>query len=283
MTGGAHRGDLLAISDLHVSYEDNRAISEKLRPGSDGDWLIVAGDVGEVFGDIERTLRQLSERFAKVIWVPGNHELWTHPKDPVELRGVARYDALVEMCRSLGVATPEDPYLVWEGAAGPLTIAPVFTLYDYTFRANPRHTQEEALAAAYESGVVCTDEHFLHPDPYPTKEDWSRARVAETERRLAEIDPAAPPVLINHWPLTRLPTEVLYYPDFALWCGTQLTADWHRRFNAAAVIYGHLHIPRVTTEDGVRFEEVSLGYPREWRRRGLPDNLLRPVLPRVAH
>lgn len=282
MTGGTHRGELLAVSDLHVSYDDNRAITEKLRPGSDEDWLIVAGDIGEVFADIERTLKLLSERFAKVIWAPGNHELWTHPKDEVELRGVARYDALVEMCRSLGVATPEDPFLVWEGVAGPLTLAPVFTLYDYTFRANPRHTQEEALAAAYKSGVVCTDEHFLHPDPYPTKEDWCRARVAETERRLAAIDPDVPPVLINHWPLTRLPTEVLYYPDFALWCGTQLTADWHRRFNAAAVIYGHLHIPRVTTEDGVRFEEVSLGYPREWRRRGLREDLLRPVLPQVA-
>jgi len=28
----------------------------------------------------------------------------------------------------------------------------------------------------------------------------------------------------------------------------------------------------------VRFLEVSLGYPREWRRWGVPDPLLRPVL-----
>ena len=61
---------------------------------------------------------------------------------------------------------------------------------------------------------------------------------------------------------------MLRYPEFAQWCGTERTADWHLRFRAAAVVYGHLHIPRTTWHDGVRFEEVSLGYPREWERRG---------------
>ena len=46
---------------------------------------------------------------------------------------------------------------------------------------------------------------------------------------------------------------------------------------ARAVVYGHLHIPRTTWYDGVRFEEVSLGYPREWRARGGPGRP-RPIL-----
>ena len=37
----------------------------------------MAGDVAETVADIEWALRQLAGRFAKVIWVPGNHELWT--------------------------------------------------------------------------------------------------------------------------------------------------------------------------------------------------------------
>lgn len=44
---------LLALSDLHVGYPENRTIVEGLRPGSAGDWLIVAGDVGELLADIE--------------------------------------------------------------------------------------------------------------------------------------------------------------------------------------------------------------------------------------
>jgi 3',5'-cyclic AMP phosphodiesterase CpdA len=272
---------LLALSDLHVGYPENRALVEGLWPGSAGDWLIVAGDVGELFADIEWALGLLSERFATVIWVPGNHELWTHSRESVPWRGAERYRRLVEMCRRLGVVTPEDPYPVWTGPGGPVTIAPLFLLYDYSFLPENASTKEQALAYAYRTGVVCTDEAVLHPDPYESREAWCWARVEETERRLAGRDRDHPVILVNHWPLVREPTRILRYPEFAQWCGTDRTADWHTKFNAVAVVYGHLHIPRTTWYEGVRFEEVSVGYPREWRRRtefpGIPDQ---PAIPR---
>ncbi len=272
-------GRLLGTSDLHVFFPENRRIVEGLLPESDTDWLIVAGDVGEMFADIEWALGMLSQRFATVVWVPGNHELWTLRDDPVRLRGDRRYRHLVDMCRHLGVLTPEDPYPVWEGEGGPVRIAPLFLLYDYTFRPEGTFTKEAALARAYEAGVVCTDELLLHPDPYPSRDAWCRARVQETERRLAACGTDVPTVLVSHFPLIREPTRVLTYPEFAQWCGTVRTADWHRRFRAVAAVYGHLHIPRVTWHDGVRFEEVSVGYPREWRRRGQRRSVLRQVLP----
>ncbi|MEV0221363.1 metallophosphoesterase [Streptomyces sp. NPDC050704] len=278
----APRPKLLAVSDLHISYEENRQYIDRLRPDTDEDWLLVAGDVAEKAADIEYALGVLSRRFAKVVWVPGNHELWTVEDDPVQLRGEPRYRHLVNACRALGVVTPEDPYPVWQGPDGPVVVAPLFLLYDYTFRPAGTTTKKTALERAYEAGVVCSDEFRLFPDPYPDRESWCRDRVAETERRLAALDPAAVTVLVNHWPLLREPTRVLWYPEFALWCGTELTSDWHVRFRAAAVVYGHLHIPRTTVHDGVRFEEVSIGYPREWRRRGHPRGLLRKVLPAAA-
>jgi hypothetical protein len=100
---------------------------------------------------------------------------------------------------------------------------------------------------------------------------------------LAEADPGLSTVLINHWPLIDEPTKVLRHPEFAQWCGTVETADWHRRYRATTVVYGHLHIPRTTWHDGVRFEEVSLGYPRErvrWGERWNP--LPRQILPGAA-
>ncbi|MEV4090555.1 metallophosphoesterase, partial [Nonomuraea fuscirosea] len=195
------------------------------------------------------------------------------------LRGVARYEHLVSICRDLGVITPEDDYPLWEGAGGPVRIVPLFLLYDYTFLPEGHHTKESALAYAHSTGVVCTDEYVLHPDPYPTRDAWCRARVELTERRLAELDDDVPLVFVNHYPLVREPTDVLRYPEFAQWCGTTATRDWHRRYPTAAMIYGHLHIPRVTWYDGVRFEEVSLGYPREWQPRPGVRRLLREVLP----
>lgn len=259
-------GGLFAISDLHVGHAENRRVVEAIRPASQDDWLLVAGDVGEFAADVEWGLRTLSERFARVVWVPGNHELWTPPTDPVQLRGEERYRHLVEMCRALGVVTPEDPYPTWRGEGGPAIIAPLFQLYDYTFLPAGSATKEAALERGYDVGVVCTDEFLLHPDPYPTREAWCRARVEETERRLDAMDRDLPTVLVSHWPLVRKPTDPLYFPEFAIWCGTRATAKWHQRYRALAAVYGHLHIPRTQWIDGIRFEEVSNGYPREWKR-----------------
>ncbi|HEX5301686.1 MAG TPA: metallophosphoesterase [Streptosporangiaceae bacterium] len=263
---------LLAISDLHVSYPRNRQWVSDLPPGEPGDWLLVVGDVGEKAEDIEWVLRTLSGRFGTVVWVPGNHDLWAHPRDPVALRGEARYQHLVQVCRDLGVITPEDPYPVFDGPGGPVVIVPLFVLYDYSFRPDGARTKDEGLTIAYRTGIIGTDERHLYPDPYPSREAWCQARIDATLPRLDALDPALPTILVSHFPLTREPTRILRYPAFAQWCGTEQTADWHLRFRAQAVVYGHLHIPRTTWEDGVRFEEVSLGYPREQDR--FPDRPL---------
>lgn len=279
------------MGDLHVRHAENRRIAEAIGPAHPQDWLLVVGDVDERIDSVVGTLRDLRSRFATVIWVPGNHELWSRAKnaraDEIEaLRGAHRYDELVRRCREIGVLTPEDEYPVWRGPGGPVTVVPLFLLYDYTFRPAGTRTAEEGLAVAYEAGVVCTDEFLLHPDPYPSRQAWCAARVADARRRLDAVDPALPTVLVNHWPLTRTPTEPLRYPEFALWCGTTATADWHVRYRAGVVVHGHLHIPRTIHEDGVPVVEASLGYPREWRRHSdrlgehFPDLLPRQVLPR---
>ncbi|WP_019929830.1 metallophosphoesterase [Nocardia sp. BMG111209] len=275
---------LWAVSDIHVGHQGNKPVVEGIRAESPEDWLIVAGDVGEKTDDIRWALQTLRGRFAKVIWVPGNHELWTTAKDPVQMHGAPRYDYLVSMCRDLDVLTPEDPFPEWVGGGAeefgrPVTLAPLFVLYDYSWRPEGTTTNAEALAVARERNVVATDEFLLSPQPYLTRDAWCHARVQYTRRRLDAIAPDTPLVLINHFPLVREPTRTLFYPEFALWCGTDLTADWHTRYNVTCAVYGHLHIPRTTWYDDVRFEEVSLGYPREWQRRGLPDKLLRQILP----
>lgn len=276
----ARHGSLLAISDLHITTPQNRTVVEGLRPESPADWLLFAGDMSEDWKDIEWALSLLTERFATVVLAPGNHDLWTPRHGPQRsLRGAYRYEQLVATCRALGVITPEDPYPIWHGAGGPVRIAPLFLLYDYTFAYNIAATKEAALERAWAAGVVCSDEVMLHPDPYPSRAAWCEARVTETERRLTESDLSIPTVLVNHFPLTDEPTRWLRRPEFAQWCGTSLTAKWHTRFNASVVVYGHLHMPHTACRDGVRFEEVSLGYPREWQRRDGSRPLLRRILP----
>src|SRR5690606_11330282 len=121
------------------------------------EWLILAGDVGETLAHLRYALDVVTDRFARVLWVPGNHELWTMPGE--ELVGQAKYEALVALCRSYGVLTPEDPFPIFPGEE-PHLLASLFVLYDYSF-APEAMSPERALAWADEHGLRCADEDLL--------------------------------------------------------------------------------------------------------------------------
>ena len=266
---------LWALSDLHVSHPENRQALACL-PAYPDDWLIVAGDVGHGVLALDWCFRQLTPKFRQVVWVPGNHDLWTVPRDVPRLAGGALYERLVQIARGHGVITPEDPYPVVDHRDGAVLIAPLFLLYDYSFR--PPHVgRDEVVGWARQDGAVCSDEFVLHPDPYPDRESWCAARCEVAASRLAACPADLPKVLVNHFPLEEQHAVLPRIPRFTPWCGTRRTRGWHRRYNACAVVYGHLHIRGTRWLDGVPFQEVSLGYPRQWdRRRGI-DSYLREV------
>ncbi len=272
-------GRLLAVSDLHIGYPENRAYADSLAPEHPDDWLIVAGDVGESFADVGFVLASLANRFARVIWTPGNHELWTLPGDPVALRGAARYDALVTVCRRFGVLTPEDEFPRWPGPDGPVTVAPLFTLYDYSFASGPGRTAAHGRAP----GTTLTrDRRRSPPRGGPGSPPWTRDGCTPTRtrrsprgartgwRRRSGGSPRSPgPSCSSATGRCR--------PRRSRRCGTRSSrrgagprspTAGTPASGVLACVYGHLHIPRSTRHDGVRFEEVSVGYPREWQRRG---------------
>lgn len=272
---------LYAISDLHLGSSINRRALEEM-PFYPKDWLILAGDTGETAEHLRFALAILTKRFAQVLWVPGNHDLWTIPLSQEQhLRGEQKYHQLVALCHNYGVLTPEDPYVAWEGEGKKAVLAPLFLLYDYSFR--PAHVSaEQAVSWAEETEVLCADEFLLHPDPYPSRSAWCHARCDYTQQRLEEAASSLPYVLINHFPLHQKFVRVYTIPRFSIWCGTTRTEDWHTRFPTLAVIYGHIHVRGTDYLDGVRFEEVSLGYPRNWNQQKGVQAYLREILPGPA-
>src|SRR5689334_5717035 len=151
---------LYAISDLHLSYAENRQALEAF-PDHLDDWLIIAGDIGESIEHLRLALSILTKRFARLLWVPGNHDLWVNPTQPQEPRGETKYNMLVSLCRDYGVLTPEDPYMRWPGE-GSYLLAPLFLLYDYSFR--PADVAlEDAVDWAARSHCVFRDELTLDP------------------------------------------------------------------------------------------------------------------------
>ena len=101
-------------------------------------------------------------------------------------------------------------------------MAPLFLLYDYSFRRAGRDDQggvpgatRTRPASSAPTSSCCT----------PTRIPAGRPGAGPGWRRPSggwpAIDPALPTVLVNHFPLVREPTRVLRYPEFAQWCGTE--------------------------------------------------------------
>ncbi len=267
---------LYAISDLHLDFKINHDALAAI-PEYPEDWLILAGDICTSFEDFQFTLNLLSSRFARLLWVPGNHDLWSGIGG-IRERGEEKYQKLISICRDYAVYTPEDPYPLWEGEGGQHYLVPLFLLYDYSFR--PDHIpRKRAVAWACESGIMCTDEYLLDPSPHRSRPEWCRARCEYSEKRLEDIPNGIPLILINHFPLKEDLVRLVRIPRFSIWCGTHRTESWHLQFKASVVISGHLHIRSTTFRDDVRFEEVSLGYPRSWDQRFGIHNYLRQILP----
>src|SRR5579871_4709406 len=190
---------LWAISDLHVTSDVNRRAVEQM-PAAPGDWLLLPGDIADTMADLALVFRTLRPRFARVIWTPGNHELWREPAAPEAPVGAARYAALVALARAHDVLTPEDPYPLWPGDGPATLIAPLFTHYDYSLR--PPEVARDAVARwAAAGGVFAADERRLLPEPYADQAQWCRVRVEQTLERLAQIPADLRTVLVNHYPL----------------------------------------------------------------------------------
>ncbi|KAF2487175.1 Metallo-dependent phosphatase-like protein [Neohortaea acidophila] len=263
---------LWAIADIHLSFKSNKEEWEKLQAKGADDGLILAGDVGESIKTLNEAFEIAKRHFKHVFWVPGNHELYTSataPEEEMHLRGEAKYMACVSAAKRHGILTPEDDFMTWiyeneDGMQAGAVICPVFTLYDYSFR--PDHvSREAALDWAMEEGIKASDESLLYPTPYASRDEWCHRLVSQSESKLQHT------------------IFIPKVPRFTLWCGTKKTENWHKKYHAKVVVTGHLHVRRTDWIDGVRFEEVSLGYPRQWKEAkdaGRDVNsLMREILP----
>jgi hypothetical protein len=83
------------------------------------------------------------------------------------------------------------------------------------------------FGVSYRTGVVCADEMMLHSDPYPDRESWCDTPAFRTRLR-REYG--------ARWPLVHQPTDAPRFREFAQWCGTTRTADWHTRFRAEVAV-----------------------------------------------
>lgn len=248
---------LYAISDLHIDYAQNQATLDSLQAYPD-DHLLVAGDISHRIDLFEYCMQLLSQKFAQVYWCPGNHDLWED--SAAQLAGLAKYQALIRVCDSYGIHHPEGPYVQLQLNGKACHICPTFTGYDYSFSPYPSDPAS-ALAWAQEERHVSADESRLKTQPFESMRHWCQHRIDYTATRLAACEDSI--LYLNHYPILAEHAVLPLIPRFSVWCGTHLSEIFLERFPIETVVYGHLHIPRSFTENGVHFHETSFGYPKQ--------------------
>lgn len=141
-----------------------------------GDVLVLAGDVSDDLTLLERVLSVCASRFASVLYVPGNHDLWVH-------RGefdcsLTKFHAVLALCEELGVAT--SPFAL-RGVA----FVPLLSWYDYSFGSLDRSLKlgwRDFKACSWPSALAdhgALTEHFhaINRESVRAEESWLKERA----------------------------------------------------------------------------------------------------------
>lgn len=277
---------ILALSDVHADHVANAAwlgaISET---EYQHDTLILAGDVSDDLETMTRVFDTLRPRFARVLFVPGNHELWVRRDEAAD--SIDKFRRVREVSKQMGIdmepvrqgqgsdAVWIVPLLAWyatpeEGEDSLYLPAPgrdrglrgwrdtLFTSWPPLEGRTPAQhfmvLNEPWMARRYDAPVV-TFSHFL-----PRRElmfhdqHWAqtaRAACPPQGRSSASLARRSPPRGFN----------------FSRVAGSAGIERQLRRLGAVAHVYGHQHRNRRRTVDGVRYVSHCLGSVRE-RRTG---------------
>jgi len=250
---------VFAVSDLHVDYGANARWVENLSTADyTQDLLILAGDITDIIGSLEWCLGVLAARFHKVLFVPGNHDLWVN-RDSVPGNSLEKLEKVTALAAAAGVSmTP----LHSRG----LSIYPLLGWYAYSFGEPSRRLK--ALWADYRACrwpegfddpavarhmVSLNEAHLPHGAHHPTvpagpkvitfSHFVPRADIVPTSKRLGRF---LHPIL-----------------------GSEQLDLQLRRCHSSLHVFGHHHINRSVQIDGVTYINNALGYPGEQTGKSL--------------
>jgi hypothetical protein len=272
-------------SDLHLEQNPTvcRLVATRARELA-VDVLVIAGDLGGRGERLEVALGELSEAAPRVLFVPGNHDLWS--RDTGASSQDAYLDVLPAVCARAGVVyLPSGPVV----AAG-VTFVGQTGWYDYTMR-DPS-LEGVVPVSAYVSGhydKLAWSDRFLVRWPglmaKDGKVDDPQLTAWMTERLAADLARAPrdrPAVVVTHMlafdalaPRRGLPWGFVRGFLGSASLGDTMIAAARGGLEIRQAIAGHTHFARRTLVHAGerRFEATTrpIGYPREHKRMGFAD------------
>lgn len=238
---------IFAISDLHLDYAANREWLQQLPLHEyNDDVLMLAGDVSDRLTLLDEAFKALTKRFATVLYVPGNHDLWIN-RERVH-SSFEKLDAVAAAAGEYGVRTD-----IFRDAD--LAIVPLLGWYDYSFG-----EADDYLKAAWADFRACR---------WPGYDDVALTRFF-TDRNPSSSSPslqdAKQIITFSHFlPRIDLMPERIPHKHRKIYpvLGTTVLDAQLRALGSRMHIYGHSHVNRRVTIDGVTYINNAFGYPAE--------------------
>jgi predicted phosphodiesterase len=237
---------VFAISDIHVDYDMNaKWVADLSLAEYQDDALILAGDVSDARRLLEWSLSALAKRFRKVLFTPGNHDLWV-AREGREKDSLQKFDDVCAAVESSGASMEA---FRERGVA----IIPLLAWYDYSF-GEPgewlRSTWMDYRACRWPAGFK--------------EEDVSAYFAAFNDKQFSL--PGDKTITYSHF-LPRIDlmpgfsagASNLLYPVL----GSARLESQLRRLNPSIHVYGHSHVNRHVKIDGVSYVNNAFGYPSE--------------------
>jgi predicted phosphodiesterase len=239
---------IFALSDIHVDYEVNaRWLADLSLSEYREDVLILAGDVSDCLERIDWALSALTARFRRVMYVPGNHDLWVirDAKQCTSLDKFVRLRAVVE--QSGASMRPE--------ALGGVLIVPLQGWYDYSF--GP--PSSELLESWMDFHACRWPEHFEMRDVAAHFQALNEAPLRANEDLLISFSHFLP--RIDVMPAYIPPARRMLYPVL----GSARLEEQLRALKSTIHVYGHSHVNRQICIEDVTYINNAFGYPDETR------------------
>ena len=239
---------VFALSDIHVDFTENaRWIANLSIAEYQDDVLILAGDVSDAQRQLDWCLSTLTKRFKKVLFVPGNHDLWVVREDR-EKNSLQKFDDICAVVQSSGASMQA---FHEQG----ISIIPLLGWYDYSFGEPSDELRSRWMdyhCCRWPSGFTDQDiaAHFAALNDEPNSPPGGN--VITYSHFLPRID-----LMPDYIPSVH---RVLYPVLGSVQLERQL-----RKLNPGIHVYGHSHVNRQVKIDGVSYINNAFGYPSETR------------------
>lgn len=262
---------IFALSDVHADFEPNaRWLKNLSLHDYQADVLILAGDVADSLALLEWSLGLLVRRFKTVLFVPGNHELWTR-RDHPRIDSFEKFEHVRARVHQSGASM---------GAfrTSQVAIVPLLGWYDYSFGLPSNELKNSwmdfhacAWPPGYEVREIAARFSALNRsalDEAALVDAAPRAGSGDEAAPEAGVQNTAPPMRISFSHFLPRPELVptrngAMRLDLSPVLGSVLIDRQVREAGATIHVYGHSHVNRRIAIDGITYVNNAFGYPHE--------------------